>query len=97
MSYVIKRKWEIQIFRVRKKREADFLEREYICIPVPACRGVSAMFSGVSRLLRCVRLLFLCPKCRGVCAFFSGVSRLPRFVRLVFCCDQIIAVCPPCK
>ena len=75
-------------------------------------RGVPALFSGlfkvfycvfplssgVSRMWRCVRLVFLCPECfmvcpecRGVAALFSGVSRafcgvsrMSRCVLLVF-------------
>ena len=49
----------------------------------PEYRGVSSLFSGVSRSW-------------GVSALFSGVSRLSRCVRLVFWCVQTFAVCPPC-
>ena len=44
---------------------------------------VSTVFSGMSRVLRCVRLV-------------SGVSEVLRCFRLVFWCIKNVVVCPPC-
>ena len=74
----------------------------------PGSRKVSALFPGVSRLSRCVRLVFwcfqtvvlcplcflLCGECDGLSALFCDVSRMWWCVRLVFWCDQNVVVCP---
>ena len=61
------------------------------------CRGMSALFSGVSRVSRCVRLVSDVSRLfSGVSRVLSGVSRASRCVRLVLWRVQSVVLCPPC-